>query len=118
MSLEDIKQVRCQGFRWNYNDVDVDITWGFYVEEHQYFSILISSDVSFGTTIELFIQSGLNMVELYLGSLPKWIGSSYTMKNDHIFISIPKYTRMARQTSQSSSPFRITRSRLNSYANF
>jgi len=41
------------------------------LRKHQYFSILISSDVSFGTTIELFVQSGLKMIELYLGSLPK-----------------------------------------------
>lgn len=37
MSLEDIKQVTCQGFGWNYNDVDVDITWRFHVEETSIF---------------------------------------------------------------------------------
>jgi hypothetical protein len=62
MSHTYIKQVICHGLGWNHNDIEIDITWRCHVEEHQYYLILISCEVSFRTIIDLFVQSGSNII--------------------------------------------------------
>lgn len=68
MSFVDTKQAICHGLWWNYNNVEVDITWKSKVEEHQYYFVSIVNDVSFKTLNDSSIQSRLNMIELYVGS--------------------------------------------------
>ena len=67
MSFVDTKQAICHGLWWNYNNVEVDITWKSKVEEHQYYFVSIVNDVSFKTLNDSSIQSRLNMIELYVG---------------------------------------------------
>ena len=49
MSYTYIKQVIYHGLGWNYNHVEVNITWRCHVREHQYYLVLISCEVSFRT---------------------------------------------------------------------
>jgi len=71
MSFEEIKETICHELRWNYNDIDVEITWRCQTGEYQYYLVLIVYDDSFKTMIDSFIQKGLNMMVLYVSSCPK-----------------------------------------------
>jgi hypothetical protein len=71
MSFEEIKETICHELRWNYNDIDVEITWRCQTSEYQYYLVLIVYDDSFKTMIDSFIQNGLNMMVLYVSSCPK-----------------------------------------------
>jgi hypothetical protein len=63
MSLEDTKKVTYRRLGLSYNDVEINITWRCLVGKHQYFLILIACDVDFRNMMELFVQSGTNMME-------------------------------------------------------
>jgi hypothetical protein len=71
MSYAEMKAIICHEFWWNYNDIDVEITWSCQISEHQYYFVLIVCDGSFKTMIDSFIQSGLNMTILYMSNRPK-----------------------------------------------
>jgi hypothetical protein len=71
MSYAKMKEIICHGIRWNYNNIDVEITWRCQFGEHQYYHVLIVYDNSFKTMINFFIQSGLDMMVLYVSSRPK-----------------------------------------------
>ena len=80
MSFEDTKKKKlCERLELNYNDIEINITWKCLVEEHQYFPIRISCDVDFRNMMEMFVQSGTNMMKLYVSSQPKLI-RSYNME--------------------------------------
>ena len=82
MPYAEMKETICHGFGWNYNDIDVEITWRCQICEHQYYPILIMCDGSFKTMIDSFIQSSLNMMILYVSSqskslyVPNFVGFS------------------------------------------
>jgi len=63
MSLEDTKKVTYRRLGLGYNDVEINITWRCLVGKHQYFLILIACEVDFRNMMELFVQSGTNMME-------------------------------------------------------
>jgi hypothetical protein len=71
MSYAEIKETICHGFRWNYNDIDVEITWRCQIGEHQYYPIPIVRNSSFKIMIDSFTQNGLNMIILYVISRPQ-----------------------------------------------
>jgi hypothetical protein len=73
------KKKLCERLELNYNDIEINITWKCLVEEHQYFPIRISCDVDFRNMMEMFVQSGTNMMKLYVSSQPKLI-RSYNME--------------------------------------
>jgi hypothetical protein len=73
------KKIICERLELNYNDVEIDITWKYLVGEHQYFPIRIACDVDFRNMMKMFVQSGTNMMELYVSSRPKLI-RSYNME--------------------------------------
>ena len=67
MSFEDTKKKKlCERLELNYNDIEINITWKCLVGEHQYFPIRISYDVDFRNMMEMFVQSGTNMMKLYV----------------------------------------------------
>jgi hypothetical protein len=63
MSLEDTKKVTYRRLGLGYNDVEINITWRCLVGKHRYFLILIACEVDFRNMMELFVQSGTNMME-------------------------------------------------------
>jgi len=71
MPYAEMKETICNEFGWNYNDIDVEITWRCQIGEHQYYPILIICDGSFKTMINFFIQSSLNMMIFYVSSQSK-----------------------------------------------
>ena len=71
MSYAKMKEVIFHGLGWNYNDIDVKITWRCWIREHQYFLVLVMCYGSFKTMNDSLIQSGLNMIVLYVNSWPK-----------------------------------------------
>jgi hypothetical protein len=68
MSFKDTKQVIYERLGLNYNDVEIVITCKCLVEKHQYFSVPITYDVDFENMMELFVQSGTNIIELYMSN--------------------------------------------------
>ena len=54
MSYAKIKEIICYGFGWNYNDINVEITWKCQICEHQYYLVLIVCDDSFKIIIDFF----------------------------------------------------------------
>jgi len=79
MSFKNTKNIICGRLELNYNDVEIYITWRCFVGKHQYFPILIACDVDFRNMMEMPVQSGTNMMELYVSSQPKR-NSSYNME--------------------------------------
>jgi hypothetical protein len=73
ISYAEIKETICYGLGWNYNDIDVEITWSCRIGEHQYYLVPIVCDDNFKTMINFFIQSGLNIMILYVNSRPKFL---------------------------------------------
>ena len=41
MSYTKIKAIIYHELEWNYNDIDVEITWRCQIDEHQYYFVLI-----------------------------------------------------------------------------
>ena len=73
MSYVKMKEIICHELVWNYNDIDFKIIWRCQINEQQYYFVPIMCDGSYKTMINSFIQSGLNMVILYLISQPKFV---------------------------------------------
>ena len=63
---------------WSYNDIDVEITWMYQIGEHQYYLVPIVCDGIFKTIIDFFIQSGLNMMLLYVSSQSNLMCPNFT----------------------------------------
>jgi hypothetical protein len=80
----------------NYNDVEIDITWMCLIMEHHYFFIPIACDVNFRNMMEMFVQSGTNMMELYMNNQPK-LSSSYNVEHGDTNIFMPIYAWPLRQ---------------------
>jgi hypothetical protein len=70
ISYVEMKEIICHGLVWNYNDIDIKITWRCQIGEQQYYLISIVCDGSFKIMLNYFIQSGLNMMILYVSSRP------------------------------------------------
>jgi hypothetical protein len=68
MSYVEMKEIICHELGWNYNDIDVEITWRCQIGEQQYYLVLIVCDDSFKTIIDSFIQNDLNIMILYVSS--------------------------------------------------
>jgi hypothetical protein len=68
MLYAEMKATIYHEFGWNYNTIDVEITWRCQISEHQYYLVSIMCDGSFKTMIDSFIQSGLNMMVLYMSN--------------------------------------------------
>jgi hypothetical protein len=98
MSFKNTKNIICGRLELNYNDVEIYITWRCFVGKHQYFPILIACDVDFRNMMEMPVQSGTNMMELYVSSQPKR-NSSYNMEYRDTNISMPIFYRPFRQLS-------------------
>jgi hypothetical protein len=71
MSYIETKEIICHELDWNYNNINVEITWRCQISEHQYYPISIVCDDSFKTMSDYFIQSGLKMMILCVSSRPK-----------------------------------------------
>ena len=71
MLYVEMKETICHGLGWSYNDINIKITWRCQIGEYQYDHVPIVCDDSFKTIINFFIQSGLNIMVLYVSSLPK-----------------------------------------------
>ena len=71
MSYIETKEIICHELGWNYNNINVEITWRCQISEHQYYPISIVCDDSFKTMSDYFIQSGLKMMILCVSSRPK-----------------------------------------------
>ena len=68
MPFEDTKKVTYRTLELNYNDIEIDITWMCLIMKHHYFSIPITCDGDFRNMMEMFVQSGTNMMELYMNN--------------------------------------------------
>jgi hypothetical protein len=68
MSYIEMKKIICHELGWNYNDIDVKMTWRCQISEQQYYLVLIVCDDSFKAIIDSFIQNGLNIMILYVSS--------------------------------------------------
>jgi hypothetical protein len=66
MSYADMKEMFFHGLGWNYNNIDVEITWRSQISKYQYYLVPIVRDDNFKITIDFFIQSGLNIIVLYV----------------------------------------------------
>lgn len=93
------------GIEWNYNKIEVDITWRTQTREHLIFYITmpISCDINLKSMIGLATKYGLRYVELYLNSIPKWVYSSFSIE----YIKVSSYTQILTQASQSIDPSKI-----------
>jgi len=100
MSFKNTKKVICERLELNYNDVEIYITWRCFVGKHQYFPILIAYNVDFKNMMEMPVQSGTNMMELYVSSQPKR-SSSYNVEYRDTNISMPIFAQPFRQLSHS-----------------
>jgi hypothetical protein len=67
----EMKEIICHGLGWNYNDVDIEITWRCQIDGQQYYHVPIMCDCSFKIMIDSFIQNGLNIMILYVNSRPQ-----------------------------------------------
>jgi hypothetical protein len=71
-----------------------------FVGKHQYFPILIACDVDFRNMMEIPVQSGTNMMELYVSSQPK-CSSPYNEEYRDTNIYVPTFAWLFRQLSHS-----------------
>jgi hypothetical protein len=52
--MQEIKKTIWHGLEWNYNDIDVEITWRYQIYKQQFYPVPIVYDDSFKKMIDFF----------------------------------------------------------------